>query len=106
MADLPLVTALGALQVVPLVIAITQGKDGTTKGLCGALIVIASWLALLPYVNVLRDITNHTFVQVLAIAGVALAIVVAIRIKQQMQATLIVTAAVLLALRVLEVVGG
>jgi hypothetical protein len=105
MADLPLVTALGALQIVPCVIAIAQGKDNTTRSLCGALIVIASWLALLPYVNVLRDITNGTFHQILAIAGVALAVVVAIRIKQQTQAALIVTGAVLLALRVLGVLG-
>jgi hypothetical protein len=98
-------TVYAAIQIVPAVIGIAQGKDSTTKAFAGSLIAVAAWLGLHRDVGFIRDATNGTLYQVLALAGAVLGVVVAVRFKERIAATLIITASALLALHALQVVG-
>jgi hypothetical protein len=98
-------SALAAVQIVPAVIAIAQGKDPTTKGLTGALIALAAWIGLHHYVGFIHDATNRTLYQILAVIAAILGVVVAVRLKQPVLGTLIVTGGALLGLRALDVIG-
>jgi hypothetical protein len=97
-------TVCAAIQAVPAVIAIVQGVDGTTKSLAGSLIVVASWLGLRHEIGFLRDATSTTLYEILAVAGAALGVVLAVRLKERIAGTLIITGGVLLAAHALNLV--
>jgi hypothetical protein len=98
-------TVCAAIQAVPAVIAIVQGNDGTTKALAGSLIAIAGWLGLRHEIGFIHDATSSTLYQILAVAGAALGIVLAVRLKERIAGTLIVTGGALLAAHALGLLG-
>ncbi len=101
---IPLDSTLAAVQIVPAVIAIAQGKDPTTKGLTGALIVLAAWIGLVPFVSFIDRATSRTLFEILAVIACILGVVVAVRLKAPVLSTLIITGGALLALLALDVV--
>lgn len=105
MADLPLLTATAALQVVPAIIVLTQTTDHTVRVLAPIHLALALWIGLFHHINFVRDLTNGPLLQVLAIAAAVLAIVVAVRHKQQVLGTLMITGGGLMALRALGILG-
>ena len=106
MADLPLLTVTAALQAVPAIIVLTQTTDHTVRVLAPIHLALVLWVGLFHHVNFIRDLTSGTLLDVLAIAAAALAIVVAVRHKQQVLGTLLITGGGLMALRVLGIIGG
>jgi hypothetical protein len=98
-------TVCAAIQAVPAVIAIVQGGDGTTKSLAGALIAVATWLGLRHEIGFIRDATSGTLYQILAVVGCALGIVLAVRLKERIAGTLIITGGALLAAHALSLIG-
>ena len=105
MADLPLLTVTAALQAVPAVIVLTQTADRTVRVLAPIHLALALWVGLFHHVHFIRELTNGTLLDVLAIAAAALAIVVAVRHKQPVLATLLITGGGLMALAALGIVG-
>lgn len=106
MADLPILTVAAALQAVPAIIVLTQTADHTVRVLAPIHLALALWIGLFNHLDFIRDLTNGTLLQVLAIACAVLAIVVAVRHKQQVLGTLMITGGGLMALRALGIVGG
>ena len=106
MAQLPLTSIFAAMQAVPCIIALTQVKDAAVRTVGGILLLVSAWLGLMPYLGFLRDLTSDTLFQVLAIAAAVLGVVVAVRLKQSVLGTLLITGGVLLALLALRVAGA
>ncbi len=98
-------TVFAALQIVPAVIALVQVGDRTTKLLAGALIAVAAWLGLRRELHFLSNATSDTLYQILAVAGATLAVVLAVRLKERIGGTLIITGAALLAAHALGLLG-
>ena len=105
MAHLPLTTVFAAMQAVPCIIALVQVKDATVRTVGALLLVVSAWLGLEPYLGFLRDITSGTLFQILAIVAAVLGVVVAVRLKQSVLGTLLISGGVLLALLALGVAG-
>ena len=102
---IPLDLALAALQIIPAFIGIVQGRDSATKALAASLCAVAGWIGLRHQVEMIDHATNATLYQVLAVAGAVLGVVVAVRLKERLAATLIITGSGLLALHALRVIG-
>ena len=105
MSELPLLTVTAALQAVPAIIVLTQTADRTVRILAPIHLALALWVGLFHHINFIRDLTNGTLLQVLAIAAAVLAIVVAVRHKQQVLGTLMITGGGLMALLALGIIG-
>lgn len=105
MSDLPLTTILSVGVLVPSIIALVQTVDRLSRILAGALVALSTWLALLPYVSFIRDMTSGTFLTVLTVLIAVLAIVAAMRFKHPVIGSIIVTCGLLLALRALGIVS-
>jgi hypothetical protein len=106
MAILHIDTVLAAMQAVPATIAIAQGKEPATRTLCGVLLAVALWLVLDHQWEVIENLTTATLHQALALAAAVLGVIVAVRIRQPVLGTLIITGGVLLAALALDVVRG
>ena len=106
MAILHIDAVLAAMQVVPATIAIAQGKEAATRTLCGVLLAVALWLVLDHQWDVIENLTTKTLHQVLALAAAVLGVIVAVRIRQPVLGTLIITGGVLLAALALGIVDG
>lgn len=105
MSELPLLTVTAALQVIPAIMVLTQTADHTVRILAPIHLALALWVGLFHHINFIRDLTNGTLLQVLAIAAGVLAIVVAVRHKQQVLGTLMITGGGLMALLALKIIG-
>lgn len=105
MADLPLLTVTAALQAVPAIIVLTQTADHTVRVLAPIHLALALWIGLYHHLRFIRELTSDNLLVVLAIAAAVLAIVVAVRHKQQMLGTLMITGGGLMALRALGIIG-
>ena len=106
MAALHIDTVLAAMQAVPAIIAIAQGKENTTRVLCGGLLAVSLWLLLDHQWDVVRDLTTDTLQQALAVAAAVLGVVVAVRLASGVLSTLIICGGVLLAGLSLGIVRG
>ncbi len=104
MSELPLLTVTAALQAVPAIIVLTQTADRTVRVLAPIHIALALWVGLYHHVGFIHDLTTGTLLPVLAIAAAVLAIVIAVRHKQQMLGTLMITGGGLMALRALDII--
>lgn len=106
MSSLALLTALGALQAVPTIIALAQGaKDGGTKGVLIAGAIASSVLALSPYVDQIGDLMNGSLVKAIAVACGVLGILTLVRVPNRILGTLATVGGVLAALHALDVIG-
>jgi uncharacterized membrane protein YqgA involved in biofilm formation len=105
MADLSLTTVLGGMLAVPCIVVITQGSDKATKIFAGVGVLLGVWIGLRRDVRFIADITSDGLFNVLAIMSLAIAIVLAVRHKQQVLSTLMITAGALLSLRALGIVS-
>lgn len=105
MADLPLTTVLGGMLAVPCIIVITQGSDKATKIFAGVGVLLGLWIGLRQHADFVADITSNGLFNVLAILSLAIAIVLAVRHKQQVLSTLMITAGALLSLRAIGIIG-
>ncbi len=105
MSELPLTTVLGGMVAVPCIIVITQGSDKATKIFAAVGVLLGVWIALRRHVAFIGDITSNGLFDVLTILSLAVAIVLAVRHKQPVISTLLITAGGLLSLMALGLVG-
>ena len=101
----PLDTVLCLLAGIPAGIAIVQGKDGATRAWCGALLALTLAIGLRHWIGPLDNLLNPTTVKSMAIASGVLSIICAVRAENQIYGTLMITGAVLLAVRALGIVA-
>jgi hypothetical protein len=106
MSSLPLITALGALQAVPTIIALAQGaKDGGTKAVLVTGAIVSTVLAVAPYVDAIRDLLSGDLVKALAVACGVLGVLTLVRVPNRVIGTLATVAGALAALTALDIVG-
>jgi hypothetical protein len=105
----PIEALLGALLAIPAAVAIASGaKDGLTKGLCWALVVLGTLLALAGPVDPIGDVltSNDIVTRVFGIALGVLGVAAAVRVPNRIIGTLLVTSGVMAAMRVTGLLGG
>jgi hypothetical protein len=102
---LPHATAFALLAGIPALVGLTRGGDGATRGTLIALLIIVGVLGAAPYVGSIDDLLNGNLVRALAVASLVLAVVGALRVKQPIIGTLIITATSLLTAWDLGLVG-
>ncbi len=98
-------TVLAVLIAVPAIIALAQGKDGATRAWCGFLLVLTVLVGARYWVDFLDRYITGGLLQGMAVAIVVLGVIVAVRAASQIYGTLMITAAVLLALLHLRIVA-
>lgn len=104
--SIPLVTALGALQLVPTVIALSSGaKDGGTRAILITGAIAAGVVALFPYVGPLRDLLGGRGLALVATVAAVVGVLTAVRNQNRIIGTLTATAGVLMALIAWGIVG-
>ena len=104
--SIALVTALGALQAIPSIVALASGaKDAGTKTVLIAGAVVSGVLALTPYVDPLDDLIEGSAFKLLTLLAAGLGIATAVRVQNRVIGALAVTGGCLLALRAWGVVG-
>ena len=101
----PLDTVLCLLAGIPAGIAIVQGKDGATRAWCGGLLALTLAIGLRHWIAPLDHLLNPTALKSMAIASGVLSIICAVRADSQIYGTLMITGAVLLAVRALGIVA-
>ena len=95
-------TVLCLMQGVPCVIALTKGKDPTTRTVCGILVALDLVVGFGPYVGlILKDLMAQ--IACAAIGG--LGIFAAVRVAQPTLSTLIVSGGLLLTAIAFRLVG-
>lgn len=103
--SIPLLTALGALQAVPTIIALAQGaKDTGTKTVLIVGAIGSSILALSPYVDAIRDLLNGNLVTAIAVTCGVFGILTLVRCPNRVLGTLATVGGVLAALVRLDVI--
>ena len=103
--NLPLDTVLCLLAAVPAGICLAQGKDGTTKAWCGALLAVTLAIGLRHWIAPLDRLVDPTIYKGSACAAAILAIVCGMRIAHGIFATLMITGTLLLALLSMGLIG-
>lgn len=98
-------TAFGLLTAIPCIIALTRSKDNATRTLLGVTLALAAVIALVPVVDVLRDLINGNLLRALAAVTGVLAVIVAIRVQLPVIAALTCTGGLLLAAEAFGILG-
>lgn len=104
--SIPLVTALGVLQLVPSIVGLASGaKDPGTRAVLVAGAIVSALLALEPYVGFIDRLVDGNVALILALLAAVLGVITAVRVPNRVIGTLTATAGCLLALRAWDVVG-
>ena len=104
--SIPLLTTLGALQLVPSIVGLASGaKDPGTRSVLIASAIVAAVIALEPYVGIIDRLVDGNVALILGLVAAVLGVVIAVRVPNRVIGTLTATAGCLIAGVIWDVIG-